>query len=175
MDKNTSKIIEINSGPDYIFHKNIKPTKNIANLIAMEVKHILDKRILKPVEFPEFKLTLRPSQQQVFDEVNDNSIINAWVSWGKTFTGLAIAGKLGQKTLIVTHTLPLRKQWENEIEKVFGFTHNDLHTNNVMYYKTEIEYLEYKIEDKYYKVPTFGKIYKIRRAILRANLHTNFE
>ena len=28
----------------------------------------------------------------LFNEVNDNSIINAWVSWGKTFTGLAIAG-----------------------------------------------------------------------------------
>ena len=82
---------------------------------------IKDKRTLKPVNFPEFKLTLRPSQQQVFDEVNDNAIINAWVSWGKTFTGLAIAGKLGQKTLIVTHTLPLRKQWENEVEKVYGF------------------------------------------------------
>ena len=82
---------------------------------------IKDKRVLKPVDFPEFKLTLRPSQQQVFNEVNDNSIINAWVSWGKTFTGLAIAGKLGQKTLIVTHTLPLRKQWENEVEKVYGF------------------------------------------------------
>tara|TARA_B100000029_G_scaffold102851_1_gene93300 strand:+ start:514 stop:1794 length:1281 start_codon:yes stop_codon:yes gene_type:complete len=82
---------------------------------------IKDKRVLRPINFPEFKLTLRPSQQQVFDEVNDNAIINAWVSWGKTFTGLAIAGKLGQKTLIVTHTLPLRKQWENEVEKVYGF------------------------------------------------------
>ena len=82
---------------------------------------ITDKRTMKPVDFPEFKLTLRPSQQQVFDEVNDNSIINAWVSWGKTFTGLAIAGKLGQKTLIVTHTLPLRKQWEDEVKKVYDF------------------------------------------------------
>jgi len=82
---------------------------------------IQDRRKIIPVDFPEFKLTLRPSQQEVFDEVNDNAIINAWVSWGKTFTGLAIAGKLGQKTLIVTHTLPLRKQWENEVEKVYGF------------------------------------------------------
>ena len=82
---------------------------------------IIDKRVLKPVDFPEFKLTLRPSQQIVFDEVNDSSIINAWVSWGKTFTGLAIAGKLGQKTLVITHTLSLRKQWEEEVKKVFGF------------------------------------------------------
>tara|TARA_Y100000361_G_scaffold151892_1_gene170193 strand:- start:2916 stop:4196 length:1281 start_codon:yes stop_codon:yes gene_type:complete len=82
---------------------------------------IIDKRVEKPIEFPKFKLTLRPSQQSVFDEVNDSSIINAWVSWGKTFTGLAIAGKLGQKTLVITHTLSLRKQWEEEVNKVFGF------------------------------------------------------
>ena len=82
---------------------------------------VSDKRILKPVEFPEFNLELRPSQQSVYDEIGDGGIINAWVSWGKTFTGLAIAGKLGQKTLVVTHTLALRKQWEDEVEKVFGF------------------------------------------------------
>ena len=82
---------------------------------------IVDKRAIVPANIPPFKLTLRPSQQAVYDEVDDNAIINAWVSWGKTFTGLAIAGKLGQKTLIVTHTLPLRKQWENEVEKVYGF------------------------------------------------------
>ena len=59
---------------------------------------ITDKRITVPVDFPEFKYDLRPSQQEVYDIVDDNCIINAWVSWGKTFTGLAIAGKLGQKT-----------------------------------------------------------------------------
>ena len=83
---------------------------------------IVDQRIKKSVKFPPFKLVLRPSQQNVFNEVNDSSIINAWVSWGKTFTALAIAEKLGQKTLVITHTLALRKQWENEVKKVFGFT-----------------------------------------------------
>ena len=82
---------------------------------------ITDKRTDIPVEFPKFNLTLRPSQQEVYDQIGDGGIINAWVSWGKTFTGLAIAGKLGQKTLVVTHTLALRKQWEDEVEKVFGF------------------------------------------------------
>ena len=82
---------------------------------------IVDKRTEKPVEFPEFAFDLRESQQLVYDEVNDSAIINAWVSWGKTFTALAIAGKLSQKTLVVTHTVPLRKQWENEVLKVFGF------------------------------------------------------
>lgn len=81
---------------------------------------IVDKRIEKPVEFPEFKFPLRASQQEVYDELDDNCIINAWVSWGKTFTGLAIAGKLGQKTLVITHTVPLRNQWAKEVEKVYG-------------------------------------------------------
>ena len=82
---------------------------------------IVDKRVNKPVDFPEFKFDLRPSQQAVYDEIEDNSIINAWVSWGKTFTGLAIAGKLGQKTLVITHTVPLRNQWAKEVKKVYGF------------------------------------------------------
>jgi superfamily II DNA or RNA helicase len=82
----------------------------------------VDKRIHMPVDFPEFKFPLRDSQQAVFDELDDNCIINAWVSWGKTFTGLAIAGKLGQKTLVVTHTVPLRNQWAKEVQKVYGFT-----------------------------------------------------
>jgi len=81
---------------------------------------IVDRRVNKPVEFPKFKFDLRPSQKAVYDEIEDNSIINAWVSWGKTFTGLAIAGKLGQKTLVVTHTVPLRNQWAKEVEKVYG-------------------------------------------------------
>lgn len=82
---------------------------------------VIDKRITVPVDFPEFKFTLRESQQAVYDQLNDNCIINAWVSWGKTFTGLAIAGKLGQKTLVVVHTTALRKQWADEVEKVYGF------------------------------------------------------
>ena len=82
---------------------------------------IVDRRVNKPVEFPEFRFPLRESQQKVYDEIEDNAIINAWVSWGKTFTGLAIAGKLGQKTLVVTHTVSLRNQWAKEVEKVFGF------------------------------------------------------
>jgi len=81
---------------------------------------IVDKRVDSPIEPFDFKFTLRPSQQSVYDDVNDSCIINAWVSWGKTFTALAIANKLKQKTLIVTHTLALRSQWEKEVKKVFG-------------------------------------------------------
>jgi hypothetical protein len=46
-------------------------------------------------------------------------------------------------------------------QKTFHFTHNDLHTNNVMYNKTDKKYLYYCYKKKYYKVPTFGRIFKI--------------
>ena len=45
--------------------------------------------------------------------------------------------------------------------KVFDLTHNDLHTNNIMYNSTEKKFLYYKIAGTYYKVPTYGKLYKI--------------
>ena len=83
---------------------------------------IVDKRVVNEIEHPESTYKLRPSQQMAYDEVNDNSIINAWVSWGKTITALAIAAKLGQKTLVVTHTTNLRNQWEKEVKKSFGYT-----------------------------------------------------
>lgn len=46
-------------------------------------------------------------------------------------------------------------------QKMFAFTHNDLHTNNVMFNKTDKEFLYYCYKKKYYKVPTFGRIFKI--------------
>ena len=46
-------------------------------------------------------------------------------------------------------------------QKAFNFTHNDLHTNNVMYNETDKKFIYYYYKKKYYKVPTFGRIYKI--------------
>jgi len=46
-------------------------------------------------------------------------------------------------------------------QKSFHFTHNDLHTNNIMWNETELPFLYYKFANKIYKVPTYGKIFKI--------------
>lgn len=57
-------------------------------------------------------------------------------------------------------------------QKVFDLTHNDLHTNNIMYINTKQKYLYYHINNKNYRVPTFGRIYKIidfGRAIYKYN------
>lgn len=46
-------------------------------------------------------------------------------------------------------------------QKVFHFTHNDLHTNNIMYNNTSDTYLYYKYKNQYYKIPTHGKVFKL--------------
>lgn len=46
-------------------------------------------------------------------------------------------------------------------QRNFGFTHNDLHGNNVMYVSTDAEFLYYKHNGVCYKVPTHGYIIKI--------------
>ena len=81
---------------------------------------VIDKRILHELPFPNPKLELRESQQDVFDQVDDTCFINAMVGWGKTYTALHIARKLGQKTLIVCHNTMLRDQWAEDVEKLFG-------------------------------------------------------
>lgn len=45
--------------------------------------------------------------------------------------------------------------------KCFAFTHNDLHTNNIMYSNCKEEYLIYRFGKKLYRVPTYGRIFKI--------------
>ena len=81
---------------------------------------IVDKRAVVPAAFPDFKFTLREEQQKIYDAVNDNCLINANTSWGKTFMAIAIATKLKQKTLVITHTVNLRDQWSKEIKKTLG-------------------------------------------------------
>lgn len=57
-------------------------------------------------------------------------------------------------------------------QKTYAMTHNDLHTNNVMFVPTEKKHLYYCFNKTYYKVPTFGRIFKIidfGRAIYKFN------
>jgi hypothetical protein len=46
-------------------------------------------------------------------------------------------------------------------QKAFNFTHNDLHTNNIMYNYTDKKFIYYCYKKTYYKVPTFGRLFKI--------------
>jgi hypothetical protein len=46
-------------------------------------------------------------------------------------------------------------------QNLYQFTHNDLHTNNIMYVETTEPYLYYTHKNVHYKVPTYGRIFKI--------------
>ena len=130
----TYHIPSYNEPEKFVSIKNLKVINyNIAGgkmLVAFPVGRIdlipknfeiVDKRAYNYLEdFPKFKFELRPSQQEIHDEVEDNCIINAKVGYGKTFTALAIAAKLQQKTLVVTHTVALRNQWEKEVVNTLG-------------------------------------------------------
>lgn len=57
-------------------------------------------------------------------------------------------------------------------QDVFEFTHNDLHTNNIMFTTTNEKYINYFYKGVYYKVPTYGRIFKIidfGRSIYKVN------
>lgn len=47
------------------------------------------------------------------------------------------------------------------IQSHFNMIHNDLHIGNIMYKKTNQEYIYYYFNNRYYKIPTFNRIYII--------------
>ncbi len=60
-------------------------------------------------------------------------------------------------------------------QTVIGFTHNDLHTNNIVWSNTEAEYIYYRSRaGSVFRVPTYGKIFRLidfGRAIFTINGH----
>ncbi len=58
-------------------------------------------------------------------------------------------------------------------QSIIGFTHNDLHTNNIVWKATDQEFLYYKNRSgSVFRVPTFGKVFRIidfGRAIFTIN------
>ncbi len=94
---------------------------------------IIDKRIVNTVSYPKPVHSLFPEQQPIFDEVNDNAIINALVGWGKSYTALWIAYKLKQKTLVITHSTSLRDQWIDDVEELFKITPGKIGTGTFIH------------------------------------------
>lgn len=85
-------------------------------------------------------------------------------------------------TLILSDGLESEDEWLSCLFQIimtlivfqdtFSFTHNDLHTNNVMFVSTEDKFITYSYRGIYYKVPTFGRIFKIidfGRSIYKVN------
>lgn len=83
---------------------------------------IIDKRVDTKVDFPPLNpnIVLREDQQRAVDSATSNYIIVAKPAWGKTFTGVALIHKIGNKALILVHTSYLMKQWVEQIKKSLG-------------------------------------------------------
>lgn len=64
------------------------------------------------------------------------------------------------------------------IQSIFGMTHNDLHTNNIVWTLTDKQFLFYTTRGgQIFKVPTYGKLFRIidfGRAIFTLNDHLFF-
>ena len=110
------------------------------------------------------------SEEGEEDEEEEEEILNAIIY---DFPVEVIALERCSKTLdhlMVKDTLS-DEEWEAALmqivlilatyQKLFAFTHNDLHTNNIMYIETDKKFIYYCFNKKYYKVPTFGRIFKI--------------
>jgi len=128
----TYKIHKDTGSKKFVSVETIKNYKSLVNgiisvpqgrldLVPSEYE-IVDKRVVNSVPFPTPKFELREDQQLIYDQITDTCFINALVGWGKTFTALHTARKLGQKTLVITHTTALRDQWVEEVETLFGIS-----------------------------------------------------
>lgn len=80
---------------------------------------VIDKRTTIWEDFPEPKFTLREDQAEIYEDVDDSCIINAKPGFGKTILALALAAKLGQKTLVICTTTAIRDMWISEVRKWF--------------------------------------------------------
>ena len=109
------------------------------------------------------------SEEGLDDEGEEESF--AWA----TFTDVPVITTVMEKCdgtfydLLEKHSEPEKHTaWVAQIvfalayaQRNYGFTHNDLHGNNVMYVPTDAEFLFYKLSGQCFQVPTYGYTIKI--------------
>jgi len=110
------------------------------------------------------------TEEYDFDEDTEEEF--AWATMKNVPVQLTVMekcdGTLGDLLMETTHATAHIVAWISQVmfaltyaQRVLGFTHNDLHSDNVMYVKTDREFLYYKIDGQTFKVPTYGYIMKI--------------
>ena len=106
-----------------------------------------------------------------FDENEESDESFAWATFKNVPVQLTIMEKLEGTLYDLFTQFPDSEKhfaWLSQIifalayaQRTIGLTHNDLHGNNVMYTKTNDEFLYYSHNDTTYSVPTFGYLLKI--------------
>ena len=97
------------------------PVTRYKELLRNIPLEIIERRAVVPAEIPKPSFTLRPDQDEIFQQVEDTCIINGKPGFGKTILALAIAWKFQLKTLVVCTNTTIREMWMKEVRKFFGF------------------------------------------------------
>lgn len=108
---------------------------------------------------------------EIIDEEPESGESFAWA----TFTNVPVQLTVMEQCTGTIHELMYTEQdtnkhlaWITQImfalayaQRNFGFVHNDLHSNNVMYIPIDKEFLYYNLGGVLYRVPTYGYLIKI--------------
>lgn len=196
-DKEGAKEIydEIMIKPEYCLDR--KDTNEVEELNGLEVSDSyevksLDSASIKTESIQSVSIMDEEEEEEESDDEDDYDVFIKL----KEFPTMMIFSEKNESTLddlLEDYELvgcePNTKAWEERwaawlfqvisalcvAQTLFGFTHNDLHSNNIVWSNTEIEFLYYKTNNgTIFKVPTFGKIFKIidfGRSIFSINEH----
>ncbi|MFA7329841.1 MAG: DEAD/DEAH box helicase [Candidatus Delongbacteria bacterium] len=77
---------------------------------------------LSPITLPTMRIELRPYQLAAKEAMvaKTQGVVVIPAGGGKTVTAMAALVEIGQRTLVLVHTLDLKEQWEEELEEHLG-------------------------------------------------------
>lgn len=83
---------------------------------------IIDHTVLRPVDLPDSKITLRDYQQEAVESVfkRHQGIVVGKAGSGKTIVAAELILRRKQRTLILTHTRALAQQWKERLKTHAG-------------------------------------------------------
>jgi len=82
---------------------------------------IVDRTVAVKARFPELRVKLREQQKAAINAFSRSGCLIMPTGEGKTITALALAAKLGMKTLVITHRQAiLSSAWQKDIKTAFG-------------------------------------------------------
>jgi hypothetical protein len=195
-DKETAKEIydEVMIKPEYCLDR--KDTNEIEELEGLEINDSYSVISLNSASIKSESIqTEEESSDEELSEDEDENEYNVFIKL-KEFPTMMIFSEKNESTLddlLEDYDLvgcePNTQMWENKwtawlfqvisalcvAQTLFGFTHNDLHSNNIVWSNTDLQFLYYKTNNgTSFKVPTYGKLFKIidfGRSIFSINEH----
>ncbi len=109
--------------------------------------------------------------QEIMDEEPESGDSFAWATFSNVPVQLTVMEKCdGTLYELMTKEQDSQKHlaWLTQVmfalayaQRNFGFVHNDLHSNNIVYVPTKDEYFYYNLAGTLYRVPTYGYLIKI--------------